>query len=137
MSRAKKTTRRHLKRQVKKRLRYFLDNTSLHGMKYLLRKPYWMEIVWMVIFSLLFLLMVTSISVAYFKYNTTLVGVSIDTNYLQWSNKFPAITICHRECNNFIYFISASANLKKKNIFRCEMGIFGKFFQGNLVLQQN
>lgn len=81
----------------KARLRYFLDNTTIHGMKYLLRKPYLMEFIWMSTLVCLLTLMGFELYISNFKYQNTKIGLSIKTNHLEWNHSFPAFTICHRE----------------------------------------
>lgn len=85
------------KENFKERLRYFLANTTVHGMKYLLRKPYFMEFIWMTALVALLSLMGCRLYSNVYKHKNTMIGLSIDTNYLNWTHKFPAFSICHRQ----------------------------------------
>jgi hypothetical protein len=81
-------------------LDHFFENTSLHGFKYLIdgEKPMWKKslsrLFWttFIIFSIYFMFIILSGSLKEYGSKTT--SINLDTNYRNWNNTFPAISIC-------------------------------------------
>ncbi|CAG9798443.1 unnamed protein product [Chironomus riparius] len=78
---------------------YFLKSTSLHGLKYLVDetkigwKKIFAKIFWSFFIGLSFVIMVIILRRSFEKgFQST--SLSLDTNYLDWNNSFPAVSIC-------------------------------------------
>lgn len=82
------------------KLDYFLSNTSIHGFKYLgsVDAPQWKKffsrLFWTCFIVISIFLMVKILSSTLNKLSTETTSINLDTNYRDWNNTFPAVSIC-------------------------------------------
>jgi acid-sensing ion channel, other len=88
---------------IKRRAKYFLSNTNLHGFKYLYFNREYQHAFWKRAFTIVFWSIVISISVVFlgeflhlklFSSNMRSTSINFDTSYRDWNNTFPAISLC-------------------------------------------
>lgn len=85
---------------MKTPLSYFFSNSSLHGFKYLVTddesrwKNVFARLFWTCFIAISICLMCMILSTDLNEFNTKATSINLDTNYLDWNNTFPAISIC-------------------------------------------
>jgi hypothetical protein len=82
------------------KLSYFFDNISLHGFKYLnvANEPSWKRVFarvfWTSCIAISITLMCSILSTTINEFGSISTSINLDTNYRDWNNTFPAISIC-------------------------------------------
>lgn len=85
---------------MESKLSYFFDKTSLHGFKYLnvADEPSWKRafarLFWSIFIAISISLMCSILSSTYEEYGSKSTSINLDTNYREWNNTFPAVSIC-------------------------------------------
>ncbi|GLG92896.1 Pickpocket protein 28, partial [Gryllus bimaculatus] len=89
---------------VKSIVKNYLDNSSIHGLRYLAEKDrmVWERLFWLtaVIASCYGTLLLTKSS--YDAYNDHPISFATETDYLYWNTNFPAVSVCERDNPNMI-----------------------------------
>lgn len=79
---------------------YFFSNTSLHGFKFLVvdDAPPWKRlfsrIFWTSCIAISVFFMCVILSSSFKEFSTKTTSINLDTNYRDWNNTFPAVSIC-------------------------------------------
>ena len=82
------------------KLSYFFEKTSLHGFKYLnvANEPCWKRVFarvfWTSCLAFSITLMCSTLSTTINDFGSKSTSINLDTNYRDWNNTFPAISIC-------------------------------------------
>lgn len=83
---------------MKASLRYLFANSSIHGLKYLAsdKEPRWKiffaQVFWICFIAISLFLMCWILFRCFNEYSPT--SINLDTNYLDWNNTFPSVSIC-------------------------------------------
>lgn len=85
---------------MKSPLTYFFSNSSIHGFKYLVNdnkslwKKFFAKVYWAFFIGISISLMYISLSSSINEFSERATSINLDTNYLDWNNTFPSVSIC-------------------------------------------